>query len=64
MSKKIFIHLIIGISSFNREQPHETTPTISAVNNEQERKLVDEITAPGGVRAAPSRELLTTFVTR
>ena len=64
MSRKLFIHLIEGLSSFNREQPQETTPTISPIDNEQERKLVDEITAPGGVRAAPSRELLTTFITR
>ena len=31
---------------------------------EQERLLVEEITAPGGVRAAPPRESLNTFVNR
>ena len=31
---------------------------------EQERLLVEEITAPGGVRAAPPRESLNTFITR
>lgn len=31
---------------------------------EQERLLVEEITAPGGVRAAPPRESLNTFINR
>ena len=31
---------------------------------EQEQKLVDDITAPGGVRAAPPRESLNKFITR
>ena len=31
---------------------------------EQERRLVEEITAPGGVRAAPPRESLNTFINR
>lgn len=31
---------------------------------EQEQRLVDEITAPGGVRAAPPRESLNKFITR
>ena len=31
---------------------------------EQERLLVEEITAPGGVRAAPPRERLNAFINR
>ena len=31
---------------------------------EQEQKLVDDITAPGGFRAAPPRESLNKFITR
>lgn len=31
---------------------------------QQEQKLVDDITAPGGVRAAPPRESLNVFITR
>ena len=31
---------------------------------EQERLLVEEITAPGGVRAAPPRDVLNNFITR
>lgn len=31
---------------------------------EQEQRLVDDITAPGGVRAAPPRESLNAFITR
>ena len=31
---------------------------------EQEQRLVDDITAPGGVRAAPPRESLNKFVAR
>ena len=31
---------------------------------EQERLLVEEITAPGGVRAAPPRESLNAFINR
>ena len=35
-----------------------------ATYTEQERRLVEEITAPGGVRAAPPRERLNAFVNR
>ena len=31
---------------------------------EQEKKLVAEITAPGGVKAAPPRDMLASFITR
>ena len=30
----------------------------------QERRLVDEITAPGGVRAVPTREAMNSFLSR
>lgn len=30
----------------------------------QERRLVDEITAPGGVRAVPTREAMSSFLSR
>ena len=33
-------------------------------STEQERLLVEEITAPGGVRAAPPKERLNAFVNR
>ena len=33
-------------------------------NTEQERRLVDDITAPGGVKAAPPRDTLSTFISR
>ena len=33
-------------------------------STEQERRLVEEITAPGGVKAAPPREVLAAFITR
>lgn len=42
----------------------ETTPTSSEGHNEQEMRLVDEITAPGGVRTAPTREAMTSFISR
>lgn len=42
----------------------QTAPTSSSGHSEQERKLVDEITAPGGVRTAPTREAMTTFINR
>lgn len=33
-------------------------------SNEQESRLVDEITAPGGVRVAPPKEDLKRFISR
>ena len=33
-------------------------------NTEQERKLVDDITAPGGIKAAPPRDSLNRFIAR
>ena len=33
-------------------------------NTEQERMLVDDITAPGGVKAAPPRDSLNKFISR
>ena len=40
-----------------------TTPT-RAVDNEQERKLVEDITTPGGIRVAPPKEDLVRFISR
>ena len=51
---KYFVH---------KQSDEETTPTYQG-DNEQERKLVDEITAPAGVRAAPPKEDLKTFISR
>ena len=31
---------------------------------EQEKRLVDDITAPGGVRVAPTREMMSSFISR
>ncbi len=37
---------------------------LEAISTEQERRLVDEITTPGGIKAAPPREMLASFVSR
>lgn len=46
------------------EEPQNDSQDLEAVSTEQEKRLVDEITAPGGVRAAPPREMLSSFVSR
>ena len=43
---------------------HQDLADVEATSTEQERRLVEEITAPGGIKVAPPRELLTVFVTR
>ena len=44
--------------------PSSDAEQLEQTQTEQERRLVDDITAPGGVRAAPPRESLNTFITR
>ncbi|CAI8016846.1 hypothetical protein GBAR_LOCUS10307 [Geodia barretti] len=50
-------------------QPEQHYPSLAIAesedrNTEQERRLVDDITAPGGVKAAPPRDTLSTFISR
>jgi hypothetical protein len=48
-----------------REDNHvETTEDYEDRNTEQERRLVDDITAPGGIKAAPPRDSLNKFISR
>ncbi len=46
------------------EEPQNDNHDLEEVSTEQERRLVDEITAPGGVKAAPPREMLASFINR
>ena len=47
--------LLFLVSQFCRDEDR---------NTEQERRLVDDITAPGGVKAAPPRDSLNKFISR
>lgn len=40
------------------------SPTVAHREGEQERRLVDQITTPGGVRVAPNREEMSSFLNR
>ncbi|XP_019852480.1 PREDICTED: AP-4 complex accessory subunit tepsin-like [Amphimedon queenslandica] len=40
------------------------SPTVVHRDGEQERRLVDQITTPGGVRVAPNREEMSSFLNR
>ncbi len=46
------------------EEPQNDDHDLESTSTEQEKRLVDDITAPGGVKAAPPREMLIKFVSR
>jgi len=55
------------IEGSKRSQPageEHHSPTATDGNLEEEQRLVDTITAPGGVRAAPGREQIDHFIKR
>ncbi|XP_064406565.1 uncharacterized protein LOC135351492 isoform X2 [Halichondria panicea] len=46
------------------EEPQNGGHDLESTSTEQEKRLVDDITAPGGIKAAPPREMLVKFVSR
>ena len=57
MWQDVHVCTVVFVCALDRSQP-------KAGSGDREKMLVEEITAPGGVRAAPPRDVLNTFITR